>query len=75
MRRFQWDASKIDESTGSHFQRVANTLSETDGNGKNVLSFVGGFFAPIASPVSPGKDDATLLCRPEQRGLSEQRVL
>ena len=56
---FLWDASKIDESTGSHFQRVANTLSETDSNGKNVLSFVGGFFAPIANPVSPGKDDAT----------------
>ena len=56
---FQWDASKIDESTGSHFQRVANTLSETGGNGKNVLSFVGGFFAPIASPGSPGKDDTT----------------
>lgn len=56
---FQWDASKVDETTGSHFQRVGNTLTETDSNGNNVLSFVGGFFAPIASPVSPGKDDAT----------------
>ncbi len=56
---FQWDASKIDESTGSHFQRVANTLTETDSNGQNVLSFVGGFFVPKTNVVSPTKDNAT----------------
>ena len=56
---FQWDDSKVDETTDSHFQRVGNTLTETDSNGKNVLSFVGGYFSPKKNVVSPTKDDAT----------------
>ena len=56
---FQWDDSKVDETTDSHFQRVANTLTEKDSNGQNVLSFVGGYFSPKKNVVSPTKDDAT----------------
>lgn len=56
---FQWDDSKVDETTDSHFQRVGNTLSETDSNGKNVLSFVGGYFSPKTDVTSPTTKDAT----------------
>jgi len=56
---FQWNASEIDETTGSHFQRVPNTLSETDSNGKNILSFVGGYFTPKTNPACPTTNDAT----------------